>query len=85
LWYEKVVINLPEKYLLVGVGSSIGGAGIGKTLTAVCLWLWHKTNTALAPAIYIASFMLLTVAVILVTLANKSIFFFRKTAHQRSS
>jgi len=85
LWYEKVVIDLPEKYLLVGVGSSIGGAGIGKTLTAVCLWLWHKTNTALATAIYIASFMLLTVAVIFVTFADKSIFCFRKTANQRSS
>ncbi|MGD0465204.1 MAG: MFS transporter [Gammaproteobacteria bacterium] len=85
LWYEKVVIDLPEKYLLVGVGSSIGGAGIGKTLTAVCLWLWHKTNMALAPAIYIASFMLLTVAVIFVTFADKSIFCFRKTANQRSS
>ncbi len=63
-WCEQLVTKLPEKYFLVGVGSSIGGACIGKTLTAVCLCLWYKTDILWVPAVYIAGLMFGVVVVV---------------------
>jgi len=44
LWYE-TIIHKPEKYLIVGIGYSIGTAIIGKMAPAICLGLYHYTKS----------------------------------------
>lgn len=46
-------IQGPEKYLLVGIGYSIGSEMFGRNAPVICLWLWHVTGWVCAPAIYI--------------------------------
>ncbi len=42
-----------DKYMLVGIGSSIGSSLIGRLTPAICLMLWHVTNNSLSVGIYI--------------------------------
>lgn len=58
VWCEKLLNNLPEKYFLMGMSSAFGASIIGKTTTAVCFYLWYKTNLIFAPAVYIVILML---------------------------
>jgi len=44
LWYENIIYK-PEKYLIVGIGYSIGTAIIGKMAPAICLGLYHYTKS----------------------------------------
>lgn len=48
------LISKTEKYLLTGMGSSIGSAAIGKLTPVICLFLYHKTGSLTSIAIYIA-------------------------------
>jgi MFS family permease len=43
----------PERYLLVGIGYSIGSEIFGRNAPAICLWLWHVTGWVCAPGLYI--------------------------------
>jgi len=45
LWYENIIYK-PEKYLIVGIGYSIGTAIIGKMAPAICLGLYHYTKSS---------------------------------------
>ncbi|AFB21396.1 palindromic element RPE4 domain-containing protein [Rickettsia canadensis] len=42
-----------DKYMLVGIGSSIGSALIGRLVPSTCLTLWHATGSSLSIAVYI--------------------------------
>ncbi|HJD64977.1 MAG TPA: MFS transporter [Rickettsia endosymbiont of Diachasma alloeum] len=42
-----------DKYMLVGIGSSIGSSLIGRLAPSTCLMLWHITNSSISIAIYI--------------------------------
>ena len=46
LWYNELIPKA-EKYLITGVGSSIGAAIIGKMAPAICLGLYHHTKSPL--------------------------------------
>ena len=45
LWYDAIICK-PEKYLIVGIGYSIGTAVIGKMSPAICLGLYHYTKSS---------------------------------------
>src|SRR5205823_6593458 len=45
--------NTSAKYLLVGIGGSLGGATLGRMTAAACMLLWHTTGHWGAPAYYI--------------------------------
>ncbi|WP_347939006.1 MFS transporter [Rickettsia oklahomensis] len=42
-----------DKYMLVGIGSSIGSSLIGRLIPSTCLILWHVTGSSLSIAVYI--------------------------------
>ena len=42
-----------DKYMLVGIGSSIGSSLIGRLTPSTCLMLWHITNSSISIAVYI--------------------------------
>ncbi|HJD67214.1 MAG TPA: MFS transporter [Rickettsia endosymbiont of Bembidion lapponicum] len=42
-----------DKYMLVGISSSIGSSLIGRLTPSTCLMLWHITNSSISIAIYI--------------------------------
>ncbi|ASX27783.1 MFS transporter [Rickettsia sp. MEAM1 (Bemisia tabaci)] len=42
-----------DKYMLVGIGSSIGSSLIGRLTPSTCLMLWHITNSSISIAFYI--------------------------------
>lgn len=42
-----------DKYMLVGIGSSIGSSLIGRLAPSTCLMLWHITGSSLSIAVYI--------------------------------
>lgn len=65
IWSERLVTNLPEKYLIIGLGNSIGAAFIGRTVPVVCFWLWYKTANLVVLACYISVWILLAFSVLL--------------------
>lgn len=70
VWCEKLLLDLPEKYFLMSIGASLGTGIIGKTTTAVSLYLWYKTNYIFVPATYIAILMAITFVVIAININN---------------
>lgn len=58
-----------ETYLLTGVGYAFGSELFGRSTPAICLWLWHLTNWAIAPAFYI---VVVSIAAILALRASLS-------------
>lgn len=44
-----------ERYALDGFSYSLAAETIGRSSPAVCLYLWHKTGSLLAPGLYCAS------------------------------
>ncbi len=58
-WFYKQYAG-PEKYMLIGLGYALGSEVFGRSLPSICLWLWHKTNFVIAPAIYLAFLCLVT-------------------------
>lgn len=63
LWYETIIYN-PEKYLIVGIGYSIGTAIIGKMTPAICLGLYHYTKSPFVIGWFMFVISLATVLVI---------------------
>jgi len=51
-WYYELV-DEPDRYVVYGVGYSIGEEILGRNSTAVCLWLWYYFNNPIAPAVFI--------------------------------
>ncbi|WP_395477167.1 MFS transporter [Rickettsia endosymbiont of Pantilius tunicatus] len=47
------LLKTTDKYMLVGIGSSIGSSLIGRLAPSTCLMLWHITNSSISIAIYI--------------------------------
>ncbi|ARD86257.1 MFS transporter [Rickettsia bellii] len=48
-----------DKYMLVGIGSSIGSSLIGRLAPSTCLMLWHITNSSISIAVYIVAISLI--------------------------
>ncbi|WP_041405078.1 MFS transporter [Rickettsia prowazekii] len=53
-----------DKYMLVGIGSSIGASLIGRLTSSICLMLWHITNNSLSIGIYIAIVSMITLCAV---------------------
>jgi MFS family permease len=51
-----------DKYLLSGLGYALGADALGKTAPAICMALWHATDSVLAPAAYVVALSALTAA-----------------------
>ena len=68
-WYYSL-FNGDERYLLVGLGYSIGEETLGRNSTAICLWLWHYFQSTIAPAIFI--FFVASGATIILSLDYKN-------------
>jgi len=49
-----------DKYMLVGIGSSIGSSLIGRLTPSICLMLWHITGNSLSIAVYITVISIVT-------------------------
>ncbi len=49
-----------DKYMLVGIGSSIGASLIGRLTPSICLMLWHVTGSSLSIAVYITAISMVT-------------------------
>ena len=47
--------QIPEgsQFGIIGTGYAIGSEIFGRSTTALCLWLWHQTNSVMSPALYI--------------------------------
>jgi hypothetical protein len=56
----KQLFHTSSSYFLVGMGSMVGAATLGRITTPVCLWLWYATGWVCAPALYMACIMMLT-------------------------
>jgi MFS family permease len=54
-----------KKYLLTGFSYSLGTELFGRSSPIICLWLWHKTQNIIVPALFIAFISLLTAICIL--------------------
>jgi len=61
------MIKGEEKYLVTGLGYSIGTDILGRNLPVICFALWHSTSKLWAPALYIAFVSLITFVVLLKT------------------
>lgn len=57
-WYYDLV-DEPDRYIVVGVGYSIGEEILGRNSTAICLWLWYYFKNPVAPAFYIVAVAIL--------------------------
>lgn len=53
LWLNGL-FNGADKYILVGIGNALGSSIFGRLTPAICLLLWHLTNSSLYIALYIA-------------------------------
>jgi MFS family permease len=67
-WYYSLFTG-SERYLLVGVGYSLGEEILGRNSTAICLWLWYYFKHPAAPAFYIC--FVATMATIALTIINQ--------------
>lgn len=54
-----------EKYLIMGLGYSIGTELLGRNTTVICWALWYHFNNVFAPAMYIVILSLITTIMLL--------------------
>ncbi|HJD56229.1 MAG TPA: MFS transporter [Rickettsia endosymbiont of Pyrocoelia pectoralis] len=57
-----------DKYMLVGIGSSIGSSLIGRLTPSICLMLWHITGSSLSIAVYITAIAMITLWAVSISL-----------------
>ncbi len=50
----------PEKYIITGVGYSIGSELFGRSMPAICLWLFYFLSSNIGPLIYIFFISIIT-------------------------
>ncbi|MDX1924392.1 MAG: MFS transporter [Rickettsiaceae bacterium] len=63
-WYYSL-FKKSDKYLLVGIGCSLGDELLGKNSTTICLFLWHYFHSPIAPALYIFAISILATCALL--------------------
>lgn len=63
-WFIEVIPQ-KDRFLLKGVGYALGTETLGRSLPAICLFLWHATGWVLAPAFYIGFVCILTIWAVL--------------------
>jgi hypothetical protein len=63
-WCEELLTNLPEKYFVMALGSALGNGLIGKTSMGICFYLWHKTNNAIMPALYVSGIIAISISTV---------------------
>jgi hypothetical protein len=61
-----------EKYLITGIGYSIGTDLLGRNIPVICLSLWYSTNELWAPASYLAFISFLTMLVLIIEIKKKN-------------
>lgn len=49
------LINTSERYMITGLGYSIGTEVLGRQTTVICWFLWYQTGSVVAPAYYIVA------------------------------
>ena len=49
------LIHTGERYMITGLGYSIGTEVLGRQTTVVCWFLWYQTGSVIAPAYYIVA------------------------------
>ena len=64
LWHNSL-LSKTEKYLIIGIGSSIGSATIGKMTPAICLGLYHYTNSPFTIGCFMFVISLMTILAII--------------------
>lgn len=52
VWLKSLCSPL-DQYFLIGMGSTVGTALMGRQATPLCLWLWYQWQSPLGPALYI--------------------------------
>ncbi len=60
LWYDGLISEENGKYFIIGIGSAIGSAIIGKMAPAICLLLYHYTKSSLSIALFVLFISVLT-------------------------
>ncbi|MDC0864584.1 MFS transporter [Rickettsiaceae bacterium] len=60
LWCRDQVSG-DEKYLVVGIGTSIGASIVGKLTPSICLWLYYATGSYMSISFYTAAICALVV------------------------
>lgn len=50
------VLPLKERFLLQGVGYQVGSEVFGRSLPAVCMWLWYQTHSTWVLGVYVTGF-----------------------------
>lgn len=64
LYYQGLFRNqVQDKYFIVGMANALGAATIGRLTPALCLWLWHATDSLVSIGIYISLVAFLTLGV----------------------
>ena len=63
LWNSKQVLG-DEKYIVVGMGTSLGACTIGKLSPSICLALYYYSNSHVSIGIYVLLLFILTFSVI---------------------
>ena len=63
LWCSKQVSG-DDKYIVVGIGISLGASIIGKLTPSICLALYYYANSHMPVALYVSALFMLTVFVI---------------------
>jgi MFS family permease len=55
------LVQTGERYMITGLGYSIGTEVLGRQTTTICWLLWHKTNDVISPAYYIICLSICTI------------------------
>jgi MFS family permease len=64
--YGWLAALLPRKdrFLIQGVGYQVGSEVFGRSLPAVCMWLWYQTHAPFVLGLYVASFAVIAYLVL---------------------
>lgn len=69
-WFFEILQG-NDKYLLMGLGYSIGTELLGRNTTVICWALWYHFNNLLAPSMYIAVLSFITTIILLLNKDRK--------------
>lgn len=78
VWLKNLFVS-QDKYLLVGIGTSLGAGTLGRFTPAICLGLWQTTKLTIFPAIYLSGIIFLVVIAI-TSLQKRPLFSYLKLA-----
>lgn len=66
IWYDDLITKDAEKYFLVGIGSSIGSAIVGKMAPTICLLLYYYSKSAFSIAWFVTIVSICTAVAIVI-------------------